>query len=161
MVVIRDSTISKVFVSDTWRARYGYTRDFIIEAYEYIAFSTKKLAIYVPKPNIHSIEILTRVNTLKLIGLRASDESTLHSLFSDYLVSRIIKYGMMVLLGIAVLGRIQEESSVRRMYIRALKIIPKSRLIVAVDGIDMPGMESSQFVSLLLRTVKVVSSLEK
>ena len=161
MVVIRDNTISKIFASDTWRARYGYTRDFIIEAYEYIASSTKKLAVYISKPNIRSIEILTRVNTLKLIGLRALDESTLHSLFSDHLMSRIVKDGKMMLLGIAILGRNQEESSVRRMYIKALKIIPRSRLIVAVDGIDVPGMESSQFVSLLLRAVKVVSSLEK
>ena len=161
MIVIRDSTISRIFVSDTWKARYGYTRDFIIEAYEYIATDTKKLAIYIPRPNIYSIEILTRISTLKLIGLRAFDESTLHNLFSDYLVSRIVEDGRMVLLGIAVLGRYQEESSVRRMYIRAIKIIPRSKLIIAIDGIDVSGMESSQFVSLLLRAVKIVSSLEK
>jgi len=161
MIVVRDSTISRIFVSDTWKARYGYTRDFIIEAYEYIATDTKKLAIYIPRPNIYSIEILTRISTLKLIGLRAFDESTLHNLFSDYLVSRIVEDGRMVLLGIAVLGRYQEESSVRRMYIRAIKIIPRSKLIIAIDGIDVSGMESSQFVSLLLRAVKIVSSLEK
>ena len=161
MVVIRDNTISKVFISDTWKARYGYTRDFIAEAYEYIASNAKKLAIYIPKPNTYSIEILTRVSTLKLIGLRTSDESSLYSLLSDYLVSRLVKDGRMVLLGIAVLGKSQEESSIRRVYIKALRVIPRSKLITVIDGIDMSGTESNYFISSLLKTVRVVSSLEK
>ncbi len=159
-IVVRDKTINEIFSSR--RPLYGYTRDFVSEAYDYLAHGVKEFAIYIPSPSIYSVEILIEIAEPKAIGLRFIQPEAVYSVLTDYIVEEVKRRDKKMLAGIVSPITQLEEATVRRIYMELLSVIPRTKMIKVIDGIDlMQHCSEPEFcISRIIEAARVLSLLE-
>ncbi len=159
-IVVRDKTINEIFSGG--KPLYGYTRDFVSEAYDYLAYGVKEFAIYLSSPSIYSVEILIGIAGLRALGLRFIQPEAVYSVLTDYIVEEVKRRDKKLLAGIVSPITQLEDATVRRVYMELLLIMPRTKIIKVIDGIDLVQYCSKlEFcISKIVEAARVLSLLE-
>ncbi len=159
-IVVRDKTINEIFSNR--RPLYGYTRDFVSEAYDFLAHGVKEFAVYMPSPNTYSIEILVEIVELRAIGLRFMQPEAVHSVLTDYIVEEVKRRDKKILAGIVSPIAQFEEATMRRIYMELLSIVPRTKIIKVIDGTDLTQhcSEPEFCISRIIEAARVLNLLE-
>jgi len=159
-IVVRDKTLHEIFGDG--RPLYGYTRDFVSEAYDYLAYGVKEFVVYTPSPSIYSVEILVEITEPKAIGIRFLQPEAVHAILTDFIVEKVKQQDKKILAGIVSPIALCEEAVTRRIYMELLSIMPRTKIIKVIDGMDLMHYcsDPKYCISRIIEAARVLNLLE-